>query len=75
MSEILTVVTFSREKLLFQFLRTSKILRILKLSVYINVVSLPNSPEQSELLQIFEKIVKFYNLGKQSFETDLSLHK
>ena len=54
----------------FNSLRTNKISRSLKLSVYINVVLLINFPEQFEFCFCFKEVIKFYNLGDKTFETD-----
>ena len=56
----------------FSSLGTTKISRSLKRSVYINVVLLINFPEQFELCFYFKyrEVIKFYNLGDKTFETD-----
>ena len=60
-SEILRVVGLLREKFtFFNSLLTTKISRSLRLSVYINVVLL------------FPNVLKFYNLGDKTFETDFN---
>ena len=74
-SEILRVVGRLREKFtLSNSLGTTKISKSLILSVYINVVLLINFPEQFELCFYFKylKVIKFYNLGDKTFETDFS---
>ena len=55
---------------------TTKISRSLKLSVYINVVLLINFPEQFELCFYFNirEVIKFYNLGDKTFETDFKCY-
>ena len=59
-------------KVHFFQLRTTKISRSLRLSVYINVVLLINFPEQFELCFYFKysRSYKVYNLGDKTFETD-----
>ena len=73
-SEILRVVGLLGEKFIFFFnsLGTTKISRSLRLSVCINVVLLINFPEQFNYASIsnIREVIKFYNLGDKTFETD-----
>ena len=59
---------------LFNSLGTTKISRSLRISIYINIVLLINFPEQFNLNYSFtsniREVVKFYNLGDKTFETD-----
>ena len=72
--EILIVSSLLRQKLIFYCLKTTKISRSFKQSAYINFVLLINFPEQFELYftSNVREVIKFYNLGNKSFETDFS---
>ena len=60
----------------FNFLKKTKISRSLRLSVHINVVLLINFPEQFELnyasTSNIREVIKFYNLGDKTSETDFN---
>ena len=75
----LRVVDLLGEKFaFFNSLETTKISRRLRLSVYIDVVLLINFPEQFKLYAStsnIREVIKFYNLGDKTFETDFSQYR
>ena len=74
-SEILRVVGLLGEKFtFFNSLGTTKISRSLKHNVYINVVLLINFQNNLNYTSTSDirEVIKFYNLGDKTFETDFS---
>ena len=67
------MVGLLREKYtFFNSIGTTKISSTLRLFVYINVALPINFPEQFEscLTSNISEVIKFYNLGDKTFETD-----
>ena len=78
-SEILRMVGLLGEKFtFFNSLGTTKFPGVSKLSVYINVVLLINFPTTVQQTLNYastsniREVIKFYNLGDKTFETDFS---
>ena len=75
-SEILKVIGHLGEKsfFLFQLPWDNQNFHESQTFCVINVVLLTNSPEQFELITSnIREVIKFYNLGDKTFETDLRL--
>ena len=71
-SDILGVVGLLGEKFIFfDSLGTTKISRSLNFSVYSNVL-LANFPENLDYASNIREVIKFYNLGDKTFETDFN---
>ena len=74
-SEILRVAGLLGEKFtFFNCLETTKISRSLRFSVYIDVVLLINFQNNFNYASAsnIREVIKFYNLGDKTFETDFS---